>query len=56
MAVSGSGLNPYAAHGVELNYFVTAAHPGELLIPAFDVHTADHQTLHVAPIALHVVK
>lgn len=55
LTVSGSGASP-GNHSVEFDYFITATRAGDLVIPAFDVHTADHQTLHVGPVRLHVQK
>jgi hypothetical protein len=52
LTLNGSGTVP-GDHQMQYTFFVTPAHAGDFVIPAFDIGTTDGQTLHVSPIKLH---
>lgn len=54
LELNGSGTNP-GSSSEDFTFFLTPKHAGNFTIPAFDIHTADGQTLHVQAIKLHVV-
>jgi uncharacterized protein (DUF58 family) len=54
LTLNGSGTNP-GANSANFYFFVTPTRAGDFIVPAFDIHTADGQTLHVNAITLHAV-
>ena len=54
LTLNGSGVDAMTKNKVSFNYFLTPSRSGDMVIPSFDIHTMDGQTLHTGAVRLSV--